>query len=124
MTRMITCTTQDDIPVKGVHLQVVDNKIEAVVVTDEDGNSVRIVKSSDYSSSLKVLKEQGKVPVDKWYVCGKLLNLVDYEEEFDDEYKAQDHLDSIKSDKGIWDTERLGLKIEQRTVMVDATKIN
>lgn len=124
MTRMITCKEQADITVKGVTLQIVDDKIEAVIVTDDEGNSVRIVKSSDYSPCLKVLKDQDKVPVDKWFICGKILGLVEYEESFDDENEAEDALRNIQKEKQIWDEDKLGLKIEKRIVMVDPTKIN
>lgn len=43
-----------------VQFQMVDNNIEAVVVSDTNGNYIRIVKGGTYSDTLKVLVEQPK----------------------------------------------------------------
>lgn len=124
MTRMVTCKNEEDVPVKGVSFQVMDGKIEAVIVTDEDGNSVRIVKSSDYASTLKVLKQAPQIAVEKWFVTGKLLGVADFEQEVESEYDGDKRIQEIMEDKDIWDKEKLGLTVESRTVMIDDTTIN
>ena len=121
-TRMVSCKTEDDIPLQGVSLQVTDNKIEAVIITDGE-NTIRIVKSSDYSSDLKILKPAPKIPVEKWFVCGKLLGLAEYEQEVGSEHEGKMAVLSLKEEHGIYQDEQLGLKVESRTLMVDDIKI-
>ena len=60
--KLIKAINSSDIKLKDidVNLQIVDGKIEAVVVTDVDGKFVRIVKDGTYSDNLKVLIEEPK----------------------------------------------------------------
>lgn len=60
--KLIKAVNSSDIKLKDidVNLQIVDGKIEAVVVTDVDGKFIRVVKDGTYSDNLKVLIEEPK----------------------------------------------------------------
>lgn len=122
-TRMVTCKTVDDVPVSGVSFQVVDGNIEAVIVEDDSGNSIRIVKGSDYSSALKVLRDSPLIEVEKWYVTGKLLGLTDFEEEVGSEGEGDIRRREIMEQTNVWDKDKLGLTVVSRKVKIEDTKL-
>ena len=60
-------------------MQIIDNKIEAIVVAViEDGNSIRIVSSGGYTSTLKVLKPEPLSQRQVWVITGKLFGLAEF----------------------------------------------
>lgn len=68
--RMIKATTQEQTTLTGVKVeqQIVDGKVEAITITDVDGKQIRIVKSSEYGTELKILIEEPKEYVTLWDV--------------------------------------------------------
>lgn len=58
--KLIKAVNSQDVSLTGVKVdfQMVDGKIEAVVVTDVNGKFIRIVKDGTYSDHLKVLVEE------------------------------------------------------------------
>lgn len=60
--KLVKATTEAEIQLQGVtiSLQQVDGKIEAVVITDNTGKFVRIVKDGEYTPNLKVLLAEPK----------------------------------------------------------------
>lgn len=130
--RMVKLKNESDIPDLGVgvSLQVVNGNIEAIVIKSlSDDTYIRIAKTDSYSTTLSILKPQGKTEKKIHVVKGKLLGLVDYREEFHegDDYKrseaANAHLRAIKEDKNIWD-DSLGLEVVEESVYVFEDKIN
>lgn len=77
MQRLTKIGSEKDINLSGVDisLQVVDKKIEAVVVQDLNGNFVRIVKSSAYGEELLIYIQEPLEEVDHVYVVGSALDV-------------------------------------------------
>lgn len=123
--RYVSCNKQEDIVLRGVQLQIIDNKIEAIVVSDEDGNSIRIVNSGNYTNTLKVLKPEPLSQRQVWVITGKLFGLAEFnEEKFTDDYAANARLSQIKDETCCWSDNKLGLNIEIRSEFYTETKIN
>lgn len=85
-----------------VSFQIVENSIEAVVLTNKDGEVFRIVKSDSYGQNLKVLKEQ---PFDEEihiFVVGDLfgneVNKSFGKKEYASERAANDYVQLIKDE--------------------------
>lgn len=73
-----------------VSFQIVNDKIEAVVLTKET-EIIRICVGESYANNLKILKQQPKKEVQKWKVFGKVDDTIPMQPEvFDEEYKAQE----------------------------------
>lgn len=125
--RLIKVKDTQDLPDLGVTIdfQITDDAIEAIVLTSISDPSVfiRITKVDTYSTGLKVLKEEGLVDTEVWTVQGKLLGLSDYYEEFEDEYSAQQFLDGVRRDQGVWDEDKLGLRVVKEIKKVVNTKL-
>ena len=78
MTRLISVKSVNDLPDKFkevISFQVVDNAIEAIVITVGE-ESVRVTGSGSYSNTLKVLAEQPKKQVTKYKLSGTVGGLV------------------------------------------------
>ena len=88
--RMVVIKSEHDVPelLKGVvQFQIVNDAVEAIVV--QVGNEyIRITKGDNYSNTLRVTKEQGKIKVERYALKGKFLGMVDVYEEFVNEYEA------------------------------------
>lgn len=58
--RMVKVEKASEIALEGIKVeyQVFDKKLEAIVITDKVGNSIRIMRGNSYDSDLKVMKEQ------------------------------------------------------------------
>lgn len=123
--RMIKVDNQRDLPDLGVKvdLQIVDNKVEAVVITGQGGDVVRICVGCSYSNSIKILVEQPLEDKEVWVVEGRLLGLIDYtSEEFEEEYSAKDHLNAIERKHNLYG-EDLGVAVVKKIVKVKPTVI-
>jgi len=122
MTRLAKVGSVAELPVElapYISFQVVDGNIEAVVLTMND-KFVRIVKSGEYSVSLKVLKEEPKKEVEQWVLSGKYLGLSDVSEVFTSEREADARLDEYKEKAHYTDT---GLEIKKCSVFVTQDKL-
>lgn len=58
-----------------VDFQVVDNNVEAVTITDIEGNSIRICKSESYGTNLSVMIPQPQVEEEHVFVVGTLVDI-------------------------------------------------
>lgn len=126
--RMVEVSDEKDIPIGGIRLQVVDNKIEAIML-GEGSNEVRITSKSTYDNSLKILVPEKDVEVTKYKVYGKLLGLSDFSSQlYDTEEEAKEGLKMLWEEKGInsWDEERtkeFGLEVVPVKTYERPTKI-
>lgn len=102
-----------------VSFQVVDNNLEALVITI-DGVSIRVVGSDSYSKNVKVLAEQPKKEVIKYKLSGSVLGMTMQPETFETEYEAEEKRKaySYRAYDGESD-----LKIEPVVEFVDEDKI-
>lgn len=101
-----------------VSFQIVNDKIEAVVLTD-GAETIRICVGESYSNNLKILKQQPKKEVQKWKVSGKIDDTIPLQPEvFDEEYKAKDRQHELSYKFG--DGE---FKVEPFIELVDEDKI-
>lgn len=118
-TRLTTVKNEAALPTslrELVYFQVVDDKIEAVVVKIGE-EFIRIVKADAYGVSLKVLTEQPKKEVEKWAVVGMFKGLVQVDELFDTKAAADERLEQYLSAVS-W-TES-GVEVVSRIVLVDS----
>jgi hypothetical protein len=115
--RMQRVETESDLPDLGIKIvfQVTDNNVEAVII-GEGEDQIRITKASSYSESLKITRPQQKTSKKVYVVVGKLLGIADYRsEEFEKEYEASHHYNSLESN--------IGLEIKKETVYYYEDKI-
>ena len=122
MDRMITVKTSAELPksfVDKVSLQVVDNKVEAVIVQIGE-DSIRIVKGDSYGNTLKVLKLQPQKEVVRYKLIGKFLGMADVCEVFEDKHSADSRAYEYETKAGHQDT---GLTIEEFTALVSEESI-
>lgn len=122
-SRLVSCKKESDIPMSNISLEVVDNKITAVIITASDGGFVKITKSSSYSEELRVCKEEPLIEAYEWCLSGKLLGVADFSETFTSDIDASTRLCDIQRETGVYDDDRLGLSIEKRTVLTNNNKI-
>lgn len=122
MDRMITVKTSFDLPkslADKVTLQVIDDRVEAVVVQIGE-EFIRIVKGDAYSNNLKVLKLQPKKEVTRYKLIGKFLGMADVCEVFEDKHSADNRAYEYETKAGSQET---GLTIEEFVALVDEDKI-
>ena len=123
MDRMITVKTTGDLPkelVDKVHFQVVDDRIEAVVVTIGD-DSIRIVRSDSYGNTLKVLKLQPKKEVTRYRLHGNFLGVTYVCEVFNEKHAAESRANEYESKAGFQES---GLTIEEFTDLIDEDRVS
>ena len=122
MTRLISVKSVNDLPDKFkevISFQVVDNAIEAIVITLGE-ESVRITGSGSYSNTLKVLAEQPKKQVTKYKLSGTVGGLVMQPEV----YTSQDAADEKRRDyEHKFNFGETDLKIEPVVEFVEEDKI-
>lgn len=122
MTRLISIKAVSELPEAfkdKVSFQVVDNSVEAVVITIEN-ETLRIVGTDSYSKNVKVLKTQPKKEVVKYKLYGSVGGLTMQPEIFDSEYEADEKRKTYEysfQDAG-------NLKIEPVVEYVDEEKIS
>lgn len=122
MTRLISVKSVNDLPDKFkevISFQVVDNAIEAIVITVGE-ESVRVTGSGSYSNTLKVLAEQPKKQVTKYKLSGTVGGLVMQPEVYD----SQDDADEKRRNYEYkFNFGELDLKIEPVVEFVEEDKI-
>lgn len=122
-TRYVKVESESELPDLGVdiHLQIVDNKVEALQVGNGD-NLIRVV-GEHYGDGLKVLKLESGEEVTKYQVAGDLLGLSYYSSDpFDEIYQAENHRIKLCNDKGI-SVEESGLEVVPVEVIIYNEKI-
>jgi len=122
MTRLISIKTTSELPEvfkDKIEFQVVDNKVEAVVVKLQ-GSYIRVTPNGMYSHDLKILTEQPKKEVIKYKLSGLCAGLVMQPEVFD----SKDEADAKRSTYECkFNYDEVGLKVEQVVEFVDEDKI-
>lgn len=122
MTRLISVKSVNDLPDKFkevISFQVVDNAIEAVVITVGE-ESVRVTGSGSYSNTLKVLAEQPKKQVTKYKLSGTVGGLVMQPEVYASEDEADEKRRQYEYKFNFGETD---LKIEPVVEFVEEDKI-
>ena len=122
MTRLISIKTTSELPEvfkDKIEFQVVDNKVEAVVVKLQ-GSYIRVTSNSMYSNDLKILTEQPKKEVTKYELSGTVGGMIMQPEMFDSEHEADEKLRVYKSK---FNYDGVDLRIEPVVEFVDEDKI-
>lgn len=122
MQRLISVKTVSDLPEAfkdKVSLQVVDNKVEAVIFTIGE-ESIRVVKDGTYSNDLKILTQQPKKQVTRYKLSGSVGGLVMIPELFDQELEADA---KRKSYEYKFDFDQVDLKIDPVVEFVDEERL-
>ena len=123
MTRLISIKAVSELPEAfkdKVSFQVVDNNVEAVVITLGE-ETLRIVTNGTYSNHLKILTQQPKKQVTKYKLSGVVGGLTMQPEMFDSEYEADEKRKSYEYKFNFGEVE---LKIEPVVEYVDEEKIS
>ena len=126
--RMITLKKQSEVKLEGVKVeyQIHDNKLEAVIITDAKGQSIRIIKSDSYSSELKVMMQQDYDIETHVFVEGELFgNKISKsfgKKEYDAERKASDYAYKINSKLDFGEEE--AVKVVEKEVKVEYSSGN
>ena len=125
MTRLISIKAVSELPEAfkdKVSFQVVDNNVEAVVITLGE-ETLRIVGTDSYSKNVKVLKTQPKKEVTKYKLSGVVGDLIMQPEMFDTEYEAIEKR-KRKSNEHTLSFDEVELKIEPVVEYLDEEKIS
>ena len=123
MTRLISIKAVSELPEvfkDKVSFQVVDNNVEAVVITLGE-ETLRIVTNGTYSNHLKILAQQPKKEVTKYKLSGIVGGLTMQPEMFESEYDADEKRKSYEYKFNFGEVE---LKIEPVVEYVDEEKIS
>ena len=123
MTRLISIKAVSELPEAfkdKVSFQVVDNNVEAVVITLGE-ETLRIVTNGTYSNHLKILTQQPKKQVIKYKLSGIVGGLTMQPEMFDSEHEADEKRKSYEYKFNFGEVE---LKIEPVVEYVDEEKIS
>ena len=98
MTNLISVKSLNELHLNGVKIDWVKEDASVKEVRFHDGNGGRLViRVGDYGSTLKVMVCKPHEEVDRWRLHGKLADLADISEHFDDEYQAQERLREFES---------------------------
>ena len=122
MTRLISIKAASELPETfkdKVSFQVVDNNVEAVVITLGE-ETLRIVTNGTYSNHLKILAQQPKKEVTKYKLSGVVGGLTMQPEMFDSEHEADEKRKSYEYKFNFGEVE---LKIEPVVEFVEEDKI-
>ena len=123
MTRLISIKAVSELPEAfkdKVSFQVVDNNVEAVVITLGE-ETLRIVTNGTYSNHLKILTQQPKKQITKYKLSGVVGGLTMQPEMFDSEHEADE---KRKSYEYKFNFGEVDLKIEPVVEYVDEEKIS
>ena len=123
MTRLLSIKAVSGLPEvfkDKVSFQVVDNNVEAVVITLGE-ETLRIVTNGTYSNHLKILTQQPKKQVTKYKLSGIVGGLTMQPEMFDSEHKADERRKNYEYKLNFGEVE---LKIEPVVEYVDEEKIS
>lgn len=126
--RMITLKKQSEVKLEGVKVeyQTHDSKLEAVIITDAKGQSIRIIKSDSYSSELKVMMQQDYDIETHVFVEGEMFgNKISKsfgKKEYEAERKASDYAYKINSKLDFGEEE--AVKVVEKEVKVEYSSGN
>ena len=126
--KLVKAVNSQDVTLTGVKVdfQVVDGKIEAVVVTDASGRFIRIVKDGTYSDHLKVLVEE---PVEYTTIYKLTVKIDDGVSVYklDSKEKLEHKIQSLYLEEGQYSVEEIQVEVEKnllgQTLAVDTDSI-
>ena len=112
--KMIKAVSEKDLSLQGVivTLQQVDDKVEAITITDASGKYLRIVKDGTYSDTLKVLIEEPKEYTTVYKLTVKIDDGVSMYK-FDTKSKVDSKISSLYIDEADYSIEEIQVEVQK-----------
>ena len=112
--KMIKAVSEKDLSLQGVvvSLQQVDDKVEAITITDASGKYLRIVKDGTYSDTLKVLIEEPKEYTTVYKLTVKIDDGVSTYK-FDTKSKVDNKISSLYIDEADYSIEEIQVEVQK-----------
>ena len=112
--KMIKAVSEKDLSLQGVivTLQQVDDKVEAITITDASGKYLRIVKDGTYSDTLKVLIEEPKEYTTVYKLTVKIDDGVSMYK-FDTKSKVDSKISSLYIDEADYSVEEVQVEVQK-----------
>ena len=112
--KMIKAVSEKDLSLQGVivTLQQVDDKVEAITITDASGKYLRIVKDGTYSDTLKVLIEEPKEYTTVYKLTVKIDDGVSTYK-FDTKAKVDSKISSLYIDEADYSVEEIQVEVQK-----------
>ena len=112
--KMIKAASEKDLSLQGVvvSLQQVDDKVEAITITDASGKYLRIVKDGTYSDTLKVLIEEPKEYTTVYKLTVKIDDGVSTYK-FDTKSKVDSKISSLYIDEADYSVEEIQVEVQK-----------
>lgn len=112
--KMIKAVSEKDLSLQGVvvSLQQVDDKVEAITITDASGKYLRIVKDGTYSDTLKVLIEEPKEYTTVYKLTVKIDDGVSTYK-FDTKSKVDSKISSLYIDEADYSIEEIQVEVQK-----------
>jgi len=112
--KMIKAVSEKDLSLQGVivTLQQVDDKVEAITITDASGKYLRIVKDGTYSDTLKVLIEEPKEYTTVYKLTVKIDDGVSMYK-FDTKSKVDSKISSLYIDEADYSVEEIQVEVQK-----------
>jgi len=112
--KMIKAVSEKDLSLQGVvvSLQQVDDKVEAITITDASGKYLRIVKDGTYSDTLKVLIEEPKEYTTVYKLTVKIDDGVSTYK-FDTKSKVDSKISSLYIDEADYSVEEIQVEVQK-----------
>ena len=112
--KMIKAVSEKDLSLQGVvvSLQQVDDKVEAITITDASGKYLRIVKDGTYSDTIKVLIEEPKEYTTVYKLTVKIDDgMSTYK--FDTKSKVDSKISSLYIDEADYSVEEIQVEVQK-----------
>ena len=112
--KMIKAVSEKDLSLQGVvvSLQQVDDKVEAITITDASGKYLRIVKDGTYSDTIKVLIEEPKEYTTVYKLTVKIDDGVSTYK-FDTKSKVDSKISSLYIDEADYSVEEIQVEVQK-----------
>ena len=112
--KMIKAVSEKDLSLQGVivTLQQVDDKVEAITITDASGKYLRIVKDGTYSDTIKVLIEEPKEYTTVYKLTVKIDDGVSMYK-FDTKSKVDSKISSLYIDEADYSVEEVQVEVQK-----------
>ena len=112
--KMIKAVSEKDLSLQGVivTLQQVDDKVEAITITDASGKYLRIVKDGTYSDTIKVLIEEPKEYTTVYKLTVKIDDGVSMYK-FDTKSKVDSKISSLYIDEADYSVEEIQVEVQK-----------
>ena len=94
-----------------------DKTLKELRLRDANGVFVIVKPGETYTQALRVFVPAPPEKVDRWFVTGRFLDVMDVDEGFEDSGEANDRLREFMDKSG---SHGSGLKVEKRQVAADA----